>query len=53
MKVKMLINYKENPTSEIFGAIGLLSELNLIKFKEISNHLFKPKMLLRYAPGQA
>ena len=51
MKVKMLMNLKKGPTSEIFGSIGLLSELNLIKFKEGLNHLFKPKTLIRYAPG--
>ena len=43
--------FKENPTSEIFSSIGLLSELNLIKFKNGLSHLFKPKALIRYAPG--
>ncbi len=43
--------FKESPTSEIFGSIGLLSELNLIKFKGGFNHLLKPKTLIRYAPG--
>ena len=43
--------FKENPTSEIFSSIGLLSELNLIKFKDGLSHLFKPKTLIKYAPG--
>ena len=43
--------YKEEPTSEIFGSIGLLTELNFIKLKDGLNHLFKPKTLIRYAPG--
>ena len=48
---KNVDKFKESPTSEIFGSIGLLSELNLIKFKDGLNHLFKPKTLIRYAPG--
>ena len=43
--------YKEEPTSEIFGSIGLLTELNFIKLKDGFNHVFKPKTLIRYAPG--
>ena len=43
--------FKENPTSEVFSSIGLLSEINLIKFKDGLSHLFKPKTLIRYAPG--
>ena len=38
--------YKEEPTSEIFGSIGLLTELNFIKLKDGFNHLFKPKTLI-------
>ena len=43
--------YKDDPTSELFGSLGFLSEINLQKFTDNSIHLLKPKMLLRYAPG--
>ena len=43
--------YKDDPTSEVFGAIGLLSELNLRKNNLDTYHSLKPKFLLRYAPG--
>ncbi len=44
--------YKSEPTSEMFGAVGLLSEIDL--FKQVNNnssHFFTPKILLRHAPG--
>ena len=43
--------YKDQTTSEIYGSIGLLSEINFKKIKDNFTHLFKPKMLLRTAPG--
>ena len=43
--------YKNNPTSELFGSLGLLSEINFEKFIEKSRHFLKPKMLVKYAPG--
>ena len=43
--------YKEEPTNEIFGALGLLNEINLQKSDKFSNHLLTPKLLLRYSPG--
>ena len=43
--------YKDNPTSEVFGSLGLLSEINFQKNKNNSKHLLKPKMLIRVAPG--
>ena len=43
--------YKDELTNELFGAIGLLSELNLYKNHENAKHLLTPKILLRYAPG--
>ena len=43
--------YKEDPTSEIFGSIGLLSEMSLIKLKNDLKNLLKPKTLIRFAPG--
>ena len=53
------INYKTKNTSEfkddsseLMGAVGYLSELNLFKnSKNNTNHLLSPKVLLRYAPG--
>lgn len=43
--------YKKNPTSEIFGSLGFLSQINLQKIKENSLYSLKPKILLRAAPG--
>ena len=43
--------YKKDTTSEIYGALGLLSEFNLQKFNSNTKHLLKPKILLRYSPG--
>ena len=37
--------YKDDPTSEVFGAIGLLSELNLRKNNLDTYHSLKPKFL--------
>ena len=34
-----------------FSAVGILSELNFQKINDISSHFFKPKFLIRYAPG--
>ena len=43
--------YKKNPTTELFGSLGLLSEINFEKLKNETKHFFKPKMLIKYAPG--
>ena len=43
--------YKQDPTSELFGALGFLSDLKFEKIKAISKHYFTPKFLVRYAPG--
>ncbi len=43
--------YKDETTSELYGAIGLLSELNMQKKQENSDHFLTPKMLIRFAPG--
>ena len=43
--------YKKDSTSELFGAIGLLSELNLKKTSKGIDHFLKPKFLLRFSPG--
>ena len=43
--------YKEETTSELFGALGYLTEIDLIKKIGNASHLFKPKILFRYSPG--
>ena len=43
--------YKEEKTSELFGSLGYLSEVNLEKKNDINYHFLKPKFLLKYAPG--
>ena len=41
--------FKENPTSELYGTLGLLSKLNLQKINGDSKHLLTPKILVRYS----
>ena len=49
---KNVSEYKDDPTNEMFGALGYLGELDLFKkTKNNSNHFLTPKILLRYAPG--
>ncbi len=43
--------YKEDPSSEFYGSLGLLSQLNLEKIQSNSKHSLTPKMLLRFSPG--
>ena len=50
-EAKNIDTYKDDPNSELFGAIGYLSELKLLKTQNDEEHILKPKMLLRYAPG--
>ena len=50
-ETKNITEYKSDNTNEIFGALGLLSEINFQKKQRSSNHFFSPKMLLRYSPG--
>ena len=45
--------YKKDTTSEILGAIGYLTELNLQKNIKDSNHYLTPKLLIRYARNYA
>ena len=50
-ETKNIDGFKQNVSKEIHGAIGFLSELELIKeFKNKFKSLLTPK-LLRYAPG--
>ena len=50
-ETKNVALFKKDTTSEIFGAIGYLSEINFKKKKNDATHLLKPKMLIRYSPG--
>ena len=51
-ETKNKLNFKENNTSEIHGAIGYLSKLQLIKDNGPNGkNLLSPKIFLRYAPG--
>ena len=43
--------FKDEATSELFGAIGYLTELPLFKKKLNTSYHLKPKLLVRYAPG--
>ena len=44
--------YKDGETSELFGAIGFLSEIELIKKIEvIQKRLLTPKLLTRFSPN--
>ena len=43
--------YKKDPSSEFYGSLGLLSQLNLEKFQGNAKHSLTPKMLLRFSPG--
>ena len=44
--------YKEDPTSEIFGAFGYQSEIKFEKSSGVNKHFFTPKFFVRYAPGE-
>ena len=43
--------YKEDTTNELFGALGFLSEINLKKTNNDTEHFFDPKFFLRLSPG--
>jgi LPS-assembly protein len=43
--------FKKDATNEFYGALGYLSEIILQKQNGSNNHLLKPKILARYAPG--
>ena len=44
--------YKKDTTHELFGAIGLISEINFKKKEAFATHLLTPKLLLKLSPGQ-
>ncbi|MFL2852806.1 MAG: LPS-assembly protein LptD [Candidatus Pelagibacter sp.] len=44
--------FKKDPTSEVYGALGYLTEVDLFKKTENKfSHLLSPKMLVRFAPN--
>jgi LPS-assembly protein len=43
--------FKEETTNELYGALGLLSEINFQKENNNSIHALTPKLLLRFSPG--
>jgi len=50
-ETKNVKKYKDDTTNELYGAVGLLSELNLKKIKNNLDHFLTPKMLIRLSPG--
>ena len=42
--------YKNDPTSEVYGALGYQSELKLKKDLGENQHFLSPKFFARYAP---
>ena len=51
-EAKNISNFKDDPTSELFGGLGYLAKIDLFKKKENNwEHLLTPKAFLRYAPG--
>ncbi len=44
--------YKKDTTHELFGAIGLISEINFKKKEAFATHLLTPKLLLKLSPGE-
>ena len=43
--------YKDDPTNELHGAIGLFSEIDFQKKRNNFTHLLTPKLLLKLSPG--
>ncbi len=43
--------YKNDTTTELYGALGYLTQLELRKNNSNNEHILRPKALLRYAPG--
>ena len=48
---KNIENYKTDTTNEFFGAIGYQASIDLFKKVSETNHLLRPKFLLKYAPN--
>ena len=49
-ETKNISDYKDEPTSELFGALGYLTEINLYKNSQNSVQLLNPKLLFKFAP---
>lgn len=50
-ETKNIDKFKSSTTSELFGSIGYLTELDLIKETDgLATHIITPKIFLRYAP---
>ena len=43
--------YKNDLTNEIYGSLGSLTSIDLIKNYRNTDHYFSPKFFIRYAPG--
>ena len=52
-ETKNVKEFKEDTTNELHGAIGFLNKIDMYKkINNFSEHFLKPKLLLRYAPGE-
>ena len=51
-ETKNIDKFKREPTTEMFGALGFLSKIDLYKkIENITEHFLTPKFLIRYSPG--
>ena len=50
-ETKNISTFKDEATNELFGALGILSEINLKKINDLTEHYLSPKLLLRFSPG--
>tara|TARA_Y100000768_G_scaffold352236_1_gene303674 strand:- start:19725 stop:22130 length:2406 start_codon:yes stop_codon:yes gene_type:complete len=51
-ETKNINEFKSDTTNEVFGALGILSKIDLYKkVQNISEHFLTPKIFVRYAPG--
>ncbi len=50
-ETKNIDKFKNDPTSELYGSLGLMSEIDFSKKRGNLNHLFTPKTLLKFSPG--
>ena len=52
VKLENVSKLKKNTTHEIYGALGYLASIDLVKPGDTNfNHLLKPKILLKYSPN--
>ena len=49
--IKNIDKYKEDTTSELFGAVGFLGSIDFFKNVGETNHFLKPKFLVKYSPN--